>query len=213
MIDHYVEAVGLCREFHMKRRRAVGKDHAFYVKKDDLERIADCAYLLDMSLFRGKPKRGTLLEAEETDGRALEAANAAGEATEVVIVVEWRASRKYGRNPTAHVRVSYRDGDGRSLVRTGEGKTPVASCGYDKASTAVCLAMRGIPELDRLVIGAGPEFWERSGIVKSPYPQFSFGGRGMETLRSLFVDGLGWRWDNLSAENVDVYVIRKEEGK
>ena len=99
-------------------------------KEDGLVKsIAHYEHYLDESLYRGKPKKGTLLKWKWEMLADLDAADRASKFTGMRVKIEWRRSRTWGHNPSAEVWV-FSDGSGTQFRLLGsEGKQHIGSDG------------------------------------------------------------------------------------
>lgn len=131
----------------------------------------------------------------------LEAADEAPRLLEIDISVHWAKNRSWGWNPHAEAWVCFADKQYGSRSAYGEGSA--SGCGYDKRSTAIDEAL-GMPvkkrdnaeqrsekllarsAIDRFVIEHGEELWKEYAIDRTPFPHFSFGGKGASTFTRLF---------------------------
>lgn len=99
-------------------------------KEDELVKsIAHYEHRLDESLYRGKPKKGTLLKWKLEMLADLDAADRASKFTGMKVKIEWNRSRTWGHNPSAEVWV-FSDGSGtRFPLLDSEGKQHIGSDG------------------------------------------------------------------------------------
>lgn len=182
--------------------------------------------------WRGKPRKDTLLAWKASMLKRLEAADRAGEVTEITFKIEWHRSRTWGNCPSCETWVHYkgeaqdavRDADG-SPMKYGDGKpvmmsthynprTYASGCGYCKRSTVMSEGIQ-CPAVDRLVI-EHEKCWNEYAIDgKDCLPHLSFGGKGVETLCSLFrqycgkapIPGFNWEWQE--GKNWDyIHIVR-----
>lgn len=66
------------------------------------------------------------------------------------ILIEWKPSRTWGYNPTAHVTLTAEMADGTHKYQTATGTA--SGCGYDKGSAAVAQALNALPIMDAELI-------------------------------------------------------------
>lgn len=201
------------------------KAPGYHIDADDVER---CHEYLEK----------TLPEWEKQWTERLEAADRAGRLLEINISVNWTKSRTWGLNPHAECWLCFEDAEYGSRSSYSEGRA--SGTGYDKRSAAVQEAFEfGISKkrddadrrkdlalakasLDRFVIEHGEELWKEYAVDKTPFPHFSFSGKGMGTFTRLF-RRIGYRYDSNFAvkdylidysepdKGTDVYhVIRKD---
>ena len=168
----------------------------------------------------------------------LDAADRAGVVTEITFKIEWRRSRTWGMCPSCETWVHY-DGEPQDFVKDDDGKphtfsdgqpmkisthynrrTTASGCGYDKRSTVMDDGMR-CPAVDRLII-ENEKSWKCYAVEgKNNLPRLSFGGKGVETLRTLFMGGYrekapipGFEWEWQEGRTWDfISVRRKSNGR
>ena len=191
-------------------------------KEDELVgSIAHYGRRLDESLYRGKPKKGTLLKWKWEMIADLDAADRASKFTGMKVKIEWRRSRTWGHNPSAEVWVFSDGGGTRFPMRGSDGKQLVGSdgkpyvmttwyrtghasgCGYDKGSASIQDGIGSCPTIARMII-ENERCWECYAVDgKNSLPHLSIGGKGVETLRALFkaygekppIPGFNWNWE------------------
>lgn len=126
------------------------------------------------------------------------------------VSVEWKKSRMWGNNPTAEIRVIFKDGT-CNWYKSGS----IGGCGYDKESTAIAEAINKsnsvlkafyqfkelLPNLkNNDVLGYGSGY----GIL----PRLE-GGVGVSCYPRIF-EKLGYTWQNAaSGKTFDVYTVTK----
>lgn len=157
--------------------------------------------------WHGKPRKGSLLAWRKREEDKLEKANNAGELVGLEIVVEWHKSRTWGMNPTADCFIIYRNEKG--YIESYITKGSASGCGYDKQSAAVNDAISETPELMRFVL-ENEKIWNYYAVEKLPFPRFSFGGKGISTIESVFRDLDGWKTDESHGKAFDAYKFKKE---
>ena len=210
-------------------------------KEDGLVKsIADYEHRLDESLYRGKPKKGTLLKWKWEMLADLDAADRASKFTGMKVKIEWRRSRTWGHNPSAEVWV-FSDGSGTLFpILDSEGKQHIGSdgrpywlttwhrtghasgAGYDKRSASVQDAIGGCPTIARLII-ENEKCWKCYAVEgKNSLPHLSISGKGVETLRGLFtaygekppIPGFEWTWEGgRTWDLIDIEVRPKAKRK
>ena len=191
-------------------------------KEDELVKsIAHYEHRLDESLYRGKPKKGTLLKWKWEMLADLDAADRASKFTGMKVKIEWHRSRTWGHNPSAEVWV-FSDGSGTQFpILDSEGKQHIGSdgrpymlatwcrtghasgTGYDKRSASIQDAIGECPTIARLII-ENKKCWKCYAVEgKNSLPHLSISGKGVETLRGLFtaygekppIPGFTWDWE------------------
>lgn len=209
----------------LKRVRAgmtVVRRNGSVAREGDLvSSIADHERRLDETLYRGKPRKDTLLRRKWEMLAELDEADKAARFTGLKVNVEWKRSRTWGHNPSAEVWVfsdgngtwfpmlgpdggKQLDSNGKPYMMTTWHRTGHASgCGYDKLSAAIQSAIGDCPTISRLII-ENRKCWKSYAVDgKSSLPYLSISGKGVSTLRQLFcafgekppIPGFGWRWD------------------
>ena len=164
----------------------------------------------------------------------LDAADKAGVVTEITFKIEWRRSRTWGMCPACETWVHY-EGEPQDFIRDDDGKprtfsdgqpmkisthynsrTCASGYGYDKRSTVMSDGIQ-CPAIDRLIV-EHEKCWECYAIDgKNDLPHLSFGGKGVETLRTLFKDGYkerapipGFEWEWQEGKTWDFVNIRRK---
>jgi len=171
---------------------------------------------------------------EKRDLDRLDAADKAGVVTEIIFKIEWKRSRTWGMSPSCETWVHY-EGEPQDFIKGDDGKphtfsdgqpvkisthynprTYASGCGYDKRSTVMDDGIR-CPAIDRLII-ENDKCWKCYAIDgKNCLPHLSFGGKGTETLRTLFMDGYkekapipGFEWEWQAGKAWDFINIRRK---
>lgn len=169
--------------------------------------------------YRGKPRKGTVLQWRQQALDRLDRADGAPRFSGLKVKIEWVRSRVWGHNPVADCWVFGEgpaiyatkgcDGkpiagsDGKPYLHTTHYRVGHASgCGYDKRSAAVDDGI-GCPTIDRLIV-ENRKAWDCHAVDgKTDFPRLSVSGKGVETLRSLFkeyggkppIPGFEWNWE------------------
>lgn len=170
--------------------------------------------------YRGKPRKGTVFWYLQGALDRLDAADKAPVFTGLKVKIEWEKSRTWGSNPSAECWVigngpaiyTIEGEDGKPL--TNNNGTPylntthykvghASGCGYDKRSAAIEYGIL-CPTIDRLII-ENAKTWKFYAVEgKDYFPHLSISGKGVETLRNLFVGGykekppipgFEWTWE------------------
>lgn len=131
----------------------------------------------------------------------------------ISILIEWKQSRTWGYNPTAHVTLTAETADGTHKYQTATGTA--SGCGYDKGSAAVAQALNSMPIIDaeliraknaRLTYGEGMPYGSGYGVM--PYIESA---TGLECIASV-LNACGYRCiSSQAAGTCEAYSYEKRE--
>lgn len=148
-------------------------------------------------------KLARIVEAEKTE---VKRAN-------LSILIEWKPSRTWGYNPTAHVTLTAETADGTHKYQTATGTA--GGCGYDKGSAAVAQALNMLPIMDaeliraketRLAHDEGMPYGSGYGVM--PYVK---GGTGLSCIADI-LKACGYRCiSSQAAGTCEAYSYEKRE--
>lgn len=143
--------------------------------------------------------------------KKLEEASAAPAFLGAVVSVEWKASRTWGKNPTATAKIKTTNG---TTAITG---SPVPGCGFDKLSAAVARALNASDAIKKVLYQKFEETLQNDPAASlrealgygSGYelPEFE-GGCGVSTFRKIFKN-CGFLFEEVaSGSNFNVFEVR-----
>lgn len=127
------------------------------------------------------------------------------------IMIEWKKSRMWGRNPHLSAHVEYMDGTGEWFKATCGG------CGYDKESTVIADAFNRFltrRAVDLFSAGGGENSRIRGawGLGDVEFPPAFDAGAGVSTCRT-WAESLGYDWDCVaSSKTANAYRMTIKEG-
>lgn len=131
----------------------------------------------------------------------------------ISILIEWKWSRTWGYNPTAHVTLTAEMTDGTHKYQTATGTA--SGCGYDKGSAAVAQALNATPVIDAELIRAKDARLAHdkampygSGYGVMPYVE---GGTGLSCIADILTT-CGYRCiSSQAASTCEAYSYEKRE--